>query len=137
VTVATAATNKCAARYPHTKGAINGIATTIESVAKAAGPVAGAMLFAASLELRHVGPLKGAGVFFLAFGFVVGSLCAHHIDASQSPSPDTTSRDLTALQIHLTTPHLTAPHLTSAIRLPLRRPRHRPRPAEGPLRTAA
>ena len=72
VTTSTVATNRCAARHPHRRGAINGIATTIESVAKAIGPIAGASLFAAAVELDSIGAVGGAGIFFLVYGCVLG-----------------------------------------------------------------
>ena len=69
VVVATTATNKCAARHPERKGAINGIATTAESVGKAIGPIGGATLFALALEGGFsFGGLGGAGLFFCCFG---------------------------------------------------------------------
>lgn len=75
VTLSIAATNKCAGRNPATKGAVNGIATTIESIAKAIGPAAGAMLFAAALEVDGgASPLRGAGLFFLALATVLGGI---------------------------------------------------------------
>ena len=74
VTLCIVATNACAARHPARRGAINGVATTLESVAKSVGPIGGASLFACALENEHApAALGGAGVFFFGFAAVLGA----------------------------------------------------------------
>ena len=74
VILSIAATNTCASRYPSRKGAINGIATTLESIGKSAGPIGGASLFAGALELPSAPrALGGAGVFFVGFAALLAA----------------------------------------------------------------
>lgn len=74
VILSIASTNTCASRHPSRKGAINGIATTLESIGKAAGPIGGASLFAGALELESAPRvLGGAGVFFVGFASLLAA----------------------------------------------------------------
>ena len=65
VVVSYSATNECAQRHPQRKGAINGVASCVESLGKGVGPVLGASLFALTLERSD------ARVFFAALGIAL------------------------------------------------------------------
>ena len=65
VVVSYSATNECAQRHPQREGAINGVASCVESLGKGVGPVLGASLFALTLERSD------ARVFFAALGIAL------------------------------------------------------------------
>ena len=82
-TTTISAVNNICSRYPHQRGAINGVSVTVESAAKALGPGLGGSLYAWAVAQRVPAGFPSASVLYFS-GFAV-LFCAFAVGATTLP----------------------------------------------------